>query len=233
MTSTLKTLAIRVKDVWQKEGLLPLLRRGFTFLAQSCFQYGTFYLYQHTMKERSDADFMPKIQNFTFEIVSTNQQADELAANGDDIRAYSYYARRSLDQGAIAFCVFVGQELAHIGWLALTKEAMATFGPYPYRVNFSGKEAYTGGTLTMPKYRGKGLMGYGYFKRFQFLWERGIAVSRNVVATNNIASQRVMAKFGPQIPAQARYLRILWWQFWKETPLAPTSYHDQTVPNRP
>ena len=116
---------------------------------------------------------MPKIQDFTFKIVSTNQQADELATEGIDFRSNFINARRGLDKGALAFCIFVERELAHIGWVAMTEEAKNTFDSLPYQVDFSNKEACTGGTVTIPKYGGKGLMVYGYFKRLQFLKERG------------------------------------------------------------
>jgi hypothetical protein len=129
--------------------------------------------------------------------------------------------RRRLDKGAIAFCILVDKEIAHLGWVAMTEKAKNTFNSAPYRVDFSNKEACTGATWTNTKYRRKGLMVYGYFKRLQFLRERGITVSRNVVAKNNIASQMAHAKFDPKICGEARYLRILWWKFWTEKPLLP------------
>ena len=166
---------------------------------------------------------MPKIQNFTLHIISTNQEADELAAKGLDFRSYSYQAHRNLEKGAIAFCIFVGQELAHIGWVALTQEAMDAFELYPYRVNFLDKEACDGGELSIPKYRRKGLQTYIGFKKRQFLCEKGIKITRCSIAKSNIASQRVSNKFKPKVYAKARYLRILWWKNWKETPLMPNN----------
>ena len=189
MKNTLSALFIRAKDIWQKEGLISLLRRGRTFLAQRTFRYGTYYLYEHTIRERNEADFMPKIKEYTFKIVHTNQETDELATKGFDFGSYSYLVRRNLDKGAIAFCVFVGRELAHIGWVALTQEAMDSFEPYPYHVDFLNGEACTGGVLTVPKYRKKGLHIFIQFKRFQFLRERGIRASRSSIATGNITAQ--------------------------------------------
>lgn len=169
---------------------------------------------------------MPKIQNFTVKIVSSNQQADELAAHGFDFRSYVFYARRALDKGAIAFCIFVEEELAHVGWVAMTEEAKNYIDPLPFRIDFSNKEACTGGTRTIQKYGGKGLMTYGYWQRFEFLRKRGIITSRNTVATSNIASQKVHARFAPKMYAKARFLKILWWKSWKETPLTQTTCHD-------
>ncbi|MFC1980355.1 hypothetical protein ACFLVS_05900, partial [Chloroflexota bacterium] len=202
------------------EGLISLINRGAAFLIRSIFRYGTFYLYEHTMGNHNEADFMPRMQDFTFKLVSTNQQASELAANGfEDFRSRFLNARRSLDNGAIAFCIFHGSELAHIGWVAITEKAKRTIDHLLYQVQFSDNQACTGGTVTVPKYRGKGFMAYGYFQRFEYLRKHGITTSLNAVNTSNIISQKVHAKFGPTIYARARYIKILWWQFWKEVPI--------------
>ena len=214
MTGSLSAVLRRAKDIFQAEGLTPLLGRGFDFGRRWFFRYGNYYLYEHTLEERNEADFMPTIQDFIFRIIHTNQEGDELAAaTGYDFRRRFVTARHSLDKGAIAFCIFVNGEIAHIGWVALSEEAKNTFDNLPYKVDFSNNEACTGGTETIPDYRGKGLMAYGYFKRFQFLREKGMIASRNAVSKGNIASQRVHAKFGPKICAEARYLKLLWWKF--------------------
>lgn len=224
MTGSLSAVLRRAKDILQTEGLAPLLRRGFEFYI---FQYGNYYLYEHTLKERNEADFMPKIRDFTFKIIHTNEEADELAATtGSDFRRRFVNAGNGLDKGAIAFCFFVEGEIAHIGWVALSEEAKKALDSLPLKVAFSNNEAYTGGTETIPEYRGNGLMAYGYFKRFQFLREKGITASRNAVTVNNIASQRAHAKFSPKISAEARYLKLLWWKFWREMPLAQTGHSE-------
>ena len=130
-----------------------------------------------------------------------------------DLRRRWRRAERGLEHEGVAFCVFVGRELAHIGWVAFTKEAKDTFDPLPYRVNFSDNQACTGGTWTEPKFRGQGLMTYIYFKRFEFLRQMGIKTTRNAVETDNISSQKVHAKFGLTVLAEARYLRLIYWYF--------------------
>ncbi len=106
-------------------------------------------------------DFMPRSQHFSCHIVFSNQEADELAANGCALQKYVINARERLAKGAIAFCILAGQELASMHWVALTQEAMNTFDPYPYQVDFLNAEVCMGGVLTIPKYRGKGLIAYG------------------------------------------------------------------------
>jgi hypothetical protein len=209
----------RAKEIFRTEGLLALLRRAFIYLAGYLFRYQRYYLYEHTLEERDEADFLPKTRDFTFKIITTRQQADELAAAGLDFGTRHPNERGSLDNGAVAFCFFINSELAHIGWVAMSQEAKHNADSLPYRVDFAHGQACTGGTWTNPGYRGRGLMVYGYFKRFKFLCEKGFKSSRNAVAVGNIASNRVQAKFGPKVYSRGRYLKILRWVFWKETPI--------------
>ncbi len=209
----------RANYILQTAGLIALLRRGFVFLAGHLFRYRDYYLYEHTLKDRNEADFLPKVRDFTFKIIATSPQADEMAAAGLDFRSHSMEIGRCLEKGAVGFLFFINGELAHIGWLATSQAAKDSFDPNPYRVDFAAKQGCTGGSWSNPKYRGKGLMVYGYFKRFEFLREQGIKTSRNGVETGNIASQKAHARFGPKVYARARYLKVFDWKSWKETPV--------------
>jgi ribosomal protein S18 acetylase RimI-like enzyme len=212
-------LLTRAREIFQTEGLLALLRRGFIFLAGSFFHYGNYYLYEYSVKERNATDFVPEVRHFTFKIVVSNQQADELAANFLGLRSHVFNARQRLNKGAIAFCVLIGSELAHVGWVAVTEEAKKSLTRLPLRVGFSRNEAYTGPIFTNPKYRRMGLMVYDYYKKLEFLRDRGRVTVRAVVAENNMAVQQFYANFGAKRYAKARYFKILWWNSWKETPL--------------
>lgn len=221
MMDGVRLLVRRGTDILREEGLGTLAGRCLEYARPLLLEVGSYYLYEHTMEERDEADFLPRIKDFTFKIVRTNEEADELAAaTGADFRRRFIGARRCLDGGAVAFCVFVGERIAHIGYVGITEKAKRTFDPLPYRVDFSRKEACTGGTVTVPEYRGKGLMAYGYFKRFQFLLDNGITTSRNAVTKGNVASQRVHAKFGPRTHAEGRLLKVLGLQLWRETPVS-------------
>ena len=129
-------------------------------------------------------------------------------------------AREKLDKGAVALCIFVEQELAHISWVAMTEEAKKMVDPLPYKVDFANSEACMGGAWTNPKYRRMGLMEYGVYKRRQFQVERGLGIARGSIAARNVPSAGVAAKVGSNMYAEAHYLRILWWKCWKEKPLA-------------
>jgi hypothetical protein len=210
--------------VFKTEGLPTLLRRGFTFLIGHFFQYGVYYLYEidvlKALKQAKEANLIPKIQDFTLKVVYTNEQADELDREGFEFRSQSINARERLDKGAITFCIFVRHELASIGWITLTEQAKNSLTELPFKVDFSNNEACTG-SVTNPKYRNMGLMSYSYFKRLEFLKENGRLRDRAPVAKSNIASQMGIAKISNNIYAEARFLKLLWWKYWREKPLAP------------
>lgn len=215
----------RAVEIFRTEGLLALLRRSFFFLIGYVFRYGHYYLYEHTMKPRNEADFLPKNNDFIFKIVTTTRQADELAAAGFNFGTHHPNNRGGLDKGAVSFCFFIDGQLAHIGQVAMNEAAKNCFDTLTYRVDFAAKQACTGGTWTNPRYRGRGLMVYGYYKRFEYLRERGVKTSRNGVEVSNIASNKAHARFGPKVYARARYLKIFGRKSWKETPITG-------IPNR-
>jgi RimJ/RimL family protein N-acetyltransferase len=221
MIHNLRDLVNRAKYIIQQEGFTEFMRRSVAFVRKRFFLYGNYYLYEHVIGEKFENDFLPDLHDFTFKIISSNKEADQLAnATGYDFRKYIVNARRNLDKGAIAFCIFVDGEIAHIGWIALNKEAKDILNPLPYKVDFANNEACTAGAETVPKYRRKGLMTYGYGKRQQYLKDMNITKSRSAVRSGNTASQRVHAKFNTGIYARARYLKFIGWEFYKETPTA-------------
>ena len=221
MMITLRFIINRARDILKTEGLASVLRRGFLFLIRPFFDYYTVYLYETTLENfqtLNETDFKPKINNFTIMIVSTNREADRLEAEGLEFRSSTRYSRQLLDKGAEAWCVFVGRELANINWLIMTKQAKDTLRSKT-KVDFSNNEVCSGLAWTNPKYRRMGFQRYTGFKRGQFAFSQGKTVIRSDISKSNIASLsatgKVYSKYG-----EARYLKILWWKSWKETPLS-------------
>jgi hypothetical protein len=182
-------------------------------------RYEERYYYEHTTKELNPLEFVPSRRDFTLHIVRTSQEADALEADGYEFRSYQTKASKGLDIGGIALCIFVGRELANIVWIALTEEAKPYVDDWPYKVDFANKEACTGAALTIPKYRGYGFFKYGVYERHEFVRQMGVVKLRDSVGIYNTVSNHVQAKLGARIYAKARYLRILGWESWKETPL--------------
>ena len=214
MIITLRHLIDRAGHILKTEGLASLLRRGFRFLVGSFFCYRTFYLYETTPKNLltvNGTDLKPKIDNFTLKIVSTNQEADRLEAEGFEFSLRRYDSKQRLNKGGIAFCFFVGRELAHIGWINMTKQTMNS----RLKVDFSNNEVCGGRASTNPKYRRMGFGQYSSLKRRQFAFSKGKTVYRSYINKWNIASQGSTDKFASKY-GEGRYLKIMWWKFWKE-----------------
>ena len=219
MISRLRAVVGRAREVVRAEGVKALLRMAFDFYV---FRQQRYFLYEHSLVERSEADFKPRIEDVTLEIIHSNEEAELIAARtGQDFRRRTLNARRSLDRGVVFFCFFVEGDLAHVGWVAMNERARDATGTVPQKVDFAGGVAYTGGTETMPKHRSKGLMAYGYFKRFEYLREKGFRASRNAVSVDNVASHKAHGKFGPRVYGRAWHVRLLGWDIWKETPIRP------------
>lgn len=208
----------RAREILQTEGLLPAARRTLVFLVGLLFCYSRYYLYEHIVTERNEFDFLPKTSEFIFELVTTTRQADALTASGYDFGSHHPNNRQGLEKGAVAFCFFIDRKLAHIGYVGMNQEAKDSFDSLPYKVDFAHKQACTGGTWTNPRYRGKGFMGYSYFKRLEYLRQMGYSSSKNAVAVSNIASQKAHSRFELKVCASARYMKILGRRYWKETP---------------
>ena len=218
------------KRIRQTEGLISLTKRTSAFVAGHFFQYTTYYLLERDLEdlpERSEGGFLPKIEDLTFRMVFSNREADELEAEGYEFRSYSVEAEKALDRGAVAFCFFVGRELANIGWVALTQEAKDSFNEPPMKMDFSQNEAYIAAVWTNPKYRRLGLRDYAGVKRRQFLLDRGVRTRRIAIVKGNIAFFLASSLTTSRAYAEGRYIRILCWKSWKETPMEPENLQKQ------
>lgn len=217
----LAALASRTRCILRTEGAGALLSHalGFVgFLLRRVYRRQDVYLYVHNLVPRPRDKFLPRLESYDLRIVHSNEEADRLVVEGlEDFRSVFVFSPRHLEKkGTSAFCVYVGSELAHIGWVALDEESKRCIDPLPYRVAFGERQACTGGTHTLPKYRGRGLMAYGYYERLEYLRERGYVSSRCAVAVTNVASQKAHARFAPEILGVGRYRRLLRWSKWSE-----------------
>ena len=206
------------KSVYRREGVVSLVTRGVRLLTGYFFKYETSYLFAYATRDVenvSEADFMPRIDGFAFRLVSTTDEADDLEAEGIESGSWPPGYREKLEKGAIAGCVFVGRELAHIVWIGLSEEAKAALQQPPYEVDFANNECCRAGGWTHPKYRGNGFARYAYFRTNRFLHDRGVAMSRGAIVATNRASLTTYERCSPRMYGQLRHTRLLWWQSWK------------------
>jgi hypothetical protein len=62
---------------FQQEGFIPMLKSlkndAFSFFGSYLFHCADYYLYEHTLEERYETDFLPKVGDYTVRVVSSNQ----------------------------------------------------------------------------------------------------------------------------------------------------------------
>lgn len=163
----------KAKFYIQREGLFRFIKRSFSFLKSRIFLYESHYIFQKSLNDITESEcFAPKIENYDFKIISTMEELHELLGKGftiDSPFSISSFSKR-LNQGQIAFCTFVGKELAHSCWAVVKNNVR--INPPLRNINYE-KEAYLWNDVTAPGYRKLGLHTYGSFKRLQYLEKIG------------------------------------------------------------
>ena len=208
----------RARYLYRNEGTLSLLKRLFTYLFSQIFSWEEYYIRQNFVAELNEADFLPKVTGYTFKRITSNEMADDWAKQtGFDFRCQALNSRRRLDSGAVAFCTVVQDHLAHIGWVGLSQKAKDSFNPQPYQVNFAERQGFIGGAETASKYRNKGFMAYNWVQVNNYVKQQGVTVLISIALATNVVVHDVQSKFPSRICAKARYIKFLWWQYWKET----------------
>jgi len=216
-------LSTRARQIYQDEGFVSLLRRGFAFVCSYFFFYRVYYLFVcdlRNLRQLNEADLLPALQDYSIKIVTTSQEAAQLEANGCDFRSHDPGAFRMLNSGAIAFCIFSGHELASIGWAATTQSAQNAIGEQPYHVDFSNSEAYSGRFWTSPKHRHKGLATHITLILYTYLRKNGTQVGRTMAEIGNDVTMRICTNTGFNVHARGSYLRVFRWKSWRERPLS-------------
>ena len=215
-------LLATARRVYEEEGVAPLFLRTAAFAVRWLVRYESFYVFQYdrdAFARLREEDFLPTTDNALPRVLSTSQEADELEAQGFRFYERVPHARRRLDAGARAFCVFVGQELGCVAWLCTTQQAKDSLGEPPVRVDFHNNEAWVGGFWTDPSYRRMRLHSYNIYRILDCPFREGILMERYVVQKRNRAALRAESRAAPTVYAEGRLLKVLWWKRWKERPI--------------
>ncbi len=205
------------------EGPTQVLLYTLKFSRDVLFWNKCLYLYERFFTEKSAAgNTVPQTPPgpFHLKVVSSNREADELEMDGFGFRTMIPYARRSLEAGAIAFCVFHGNEIASLGWVALDEKAQASLPEPHIMVNFAGNESFTGGSVTSPKFRRMGLMTYNLQERCRFLKNKGIEKDRSSAFKWNPAARKAALKAGYRIRGTVGFKNRPGRRIWKEWSLS-------------
>jgi len=187
--------------VAREEGLWALASRACRFLRYLISR--TFYV-EHVYLCRFDLSSLgawpvpPPPADFDSRFITSNGDAELVVAEGfEDLRDRVLRASQSLDAGCMALCMYCGQKLAHVGWMARTRNAKQRFDDVPYPVDFAHGDACIGGVFTFPDYRGRGLMAHSLRLRLDYLRASGCTAALSAVVVDNEASLKAMARVGP------------------------------------
>lgn len=208
-----------LKRAWRfarREGPAAL---AWTAVRRYIADYRTFLLYEYDHESEACRRLPPLPEGFDEYFVRGNDDADILATERDDFRDLVPAARRALDAGAVALCLYHGRDVAHVGWLATTQEARRSLDPLAFEVRFDQAESWLGAVYTVPQFRNLGLLTYSALRRFAWVREAGFHLSRSAVETDNAASNRVQMRFDPRVYATAHLLKVCGRRRWSEAPV--------------
>ena len=170
----------------------------------------------------------PQIKDFTFKVLNTTTELDELIDGGYDLVINFSKIKRGLKKGMVVFLILVDGELASMGWACMTEESKGTLRGYPYNDDLD-RQACIVGDWTNPKFRDSGISSYVKQKRQQLLKEKGFTFERSIVEENivkDLRSMRAQKRF--ELTYKRRTYTnvslpgILGVEFWKEHPLNET-----------
>jgi GNAT superfamily N-acetyltransferase len=217
-------LARRASSIHGEEGTRGVLRGVFRYTRWRLSRLAHvryWYVYRYPITQFDVEQFHPTVEHLEVRVVESPADCARLAAEGyQDPRAKVRSLERRLAAGAVMVSAFVAGKLAYTGWVATTETARRSFDSLPYRADFAGGEAATGGALTMPAYRGLGLYRYVFGHELDYLRRRGRTFCCNSISVDNHASQRGQAVHEALVCARARHVRILCFQWWTEQPLS-------------
>jgi len=175
-----------------------------------------------------EVDYRPNVEGISLKVIWSNEEADRLEAEGFEFRSCHTHDNRllrtyreRLDHGAIAFCIYAEHELAQITWIGPTQKAKDYLTKHRINVDFARNEVFATGSWTNPKYKKKGLYKYNIlFNRDPFLLGQGVTMTKSILGGWHPVGYVVHpAHFGSRPYVKLRFLRILCWKFWKQTPL--------------
>jgi hypothetical protein len=203
----------------QREGLIAFVEQLFSVFKNKVFLYQEHYIFQKNFNNVTNSDcFAPKVNDYYFKVISTIEEMSELLKKGYSINlpfSISTFNER-LNQGQIAFCIFIEKDLAYSCWAVVNNNVR--IHPPLNNINYE-KEAYCWYDITGLQYRKLGLHTYGSFKRLEYLKEIGKTRVVLTVQKNNQPAIKVQNKLGLKICGEGKYLRLFMWTFWKEKPL--------------
>ena len=194
----------KIIHIFKKEGFYALIKK----IIYSFYSYNNnVVIWENNLKIKN---IKCNIDQLSLIIIKNADIFKELLSKEFDLSWYEMSIHRCmerLDRGAIMFLALVGKDIAHVSWIGFQKKTHNDFFFSPINYDI---EASVGGTMTNPKYRGKGIYTCVYNKIFLYIKNTGYSKAVLDANWNNIAVKRGQIKLGSIIRGKKRHLRLLW-----------------------
>lgn len=190
MIDRIRQLMNKEKRILHEEGLLAFSRGLLLSFKNGLFYYTSFDIYESAL----DPPYMTcKVDDLTIREITRLEEINQLES--DQLVAEGIKNSRNkevLSMGAILFCAFVDNELAHVTQVFTGRRAHEI-----YPLSFAMQYGHTVGLAgrTAPKYRRKGIHAYTRLKALQYLVENGFSRAWDV-QNGDIAARNAVIKLG-------------------------------------
>jgi hypothetical protein len=219
-------LSSQAKSLYQRPELRRIVAKALAALR--IYNNYRFYIQDINLTPVDTCMQEPQVKDFTFKVLTTATELDELIDGGYDLVMNISKIRRGLKKGIVLFLLLFNKELASMGWACMTEESKATFRGYPYNEDLDSQACIVG-DWTNPKFQDSGISGYLKYKRRQLLKKKRFDFERSIVEESVVKDLRSIRE---QKTFELAYKRrsytnislpgILGVEFWKEHPLNET-----------
>ena len=213
----------RARYLLRHEGLKPFAAsavRYFRSLVRLVYLSQHFYVYETMLGEGALLDFPAQVDRCELRFIEGNTQADALAAMGyDDLRLRVPGARRSLTQGNLAVCAYVGNTFASVDWIALSPDSLSGVAKIAHKDAFREGHACTTGAFTVPQFRNAGIGSYRLGGVLRYLRDHGCTMCDSVIPIHNAPSRRCIETFGGRVVRVGHYRALFRRATWTEHPV--------------
>ena len=202
LMNKIEQLICRTECILHENCFLALFRSLIVSLLHRFFSLTRFDIYESTL---DPPEIKCEVDNLTIRIITQEDELSKIESYliADDIKISR--DKKLLSMGAIMFCAFVGNELAHITYVFIGKKAHES-----YPLSFAMKYGHTTGLSgrTIPKYRRQGIHVYTRSKALKYLKENGFSRACDV-QNGNIAARDSVLKLGYYFCGNGYRLKIL------------------------
>lgn len=199
MISRIRLLSDRARLALREEGFLPLCRKAILFPLCS---YTCDNIYESTL---DPPEITCGVDGLSIRMITRMDEIEQLESEQSVDEGFDFARDKEIvSKGAVLFCAFVGNELAHI-----TQVFIGTVAHRIYPFSFAMQHTVGLATFTAPKYRRRGIHLWTRSKALEYLKRKKISRAWDVQDKDNIALRDSLVKLGYYLWGYGYRLRLL------------------------